>query len=251
MQRIGRIAALLLASVALVLLALAYLAGAPTAPVPAVAVAAPHPPAGQLHLRMSLALSAPTTTGNAVPSPIAPPSAGVRPALLLASALLAAFGVAFWLGSLARRHAARGSQAQLAALRERVEPRFDASAANSPALMARAEMAPADAQALAAERAAADRLAEALEARELEVQLLQQEIADWQDAWRMAKPRLAEQGETIERMETELAAARSTVAGLRRYVNELQRQRGTDSDSRFSDDVDAWIARFLKPASNA
>src|SRR5262249_59904054 len=104
--------------------------------------------------------------------------------------------------------------------------------------------------ALTPEQEALERMAEALEDRNLEVQSLGREIEDWQDHWRLAQPRLAEQEAAIEELKGELAVARSTVAGMRRYVGELRRQ-GVEMDAHFSDEVDAWVARFAGNVSRA
>src|SRR6185295_10611879 len=90
------------------------------------------------------------------------------------------------------------------------------------------------------EEEALERMAQAVEERELEIQSLHREISDWQGNWHDAKGRLAEQQETIDALEEELAAARSTVSGLRRYLSELQRQRSAPDDSQFVEEVDAW-----------
>jgi hypothetical protein len=179
-----------------------------------------------LALRLSHSL---TPSGALVPHPRpADPPAGNRYAMLAWGATaLAAFAFAFWLGARRRQ----------APVRAALLPDAMPAATPGPELEA-AQRAHAEAlEALAGE----------LEARDLEIHHLRKEVADWQDAWRLAKPKLAEQQRSIERLESELASARVAIASMRRYVDELERQRGATEGSEFAEHVDAWIARFMRP----
>lgn len=218
MHWFGRIAALVVALGAIGTLAFVYAGRAPapqpTASGPAAAVTGGAP----LHLRLSPRLAQEPRAPAPTPSSILP--------LALGAAALCAFAVAFRAGAALRRQRAEAGAAA------------DPCAAADP-VPALADAGPDDTiEILAAE----------LEAREAEVSRLRKEIEDWQDAWRLAKPRLTEQQQTIEDLQAELAAARSVVSGLRRYVAELQQARAGHAETRFADEVDAWIARFMRPA---
>jgi hypothetical protein len=240
MQKIVRIAALAVVCFTLVLLALVYVAGRQSD------VARPGAPGSSagtagLHLRWSRGLSAPDPAGM---SPAFDDTAvtGGSAALALASAALVAGGAAFLLGSAARSRRAAAQRRVELALAPRIEPSFE-----------RAEPSPPmadDENVQTPEEAALARMAEALEERDLEVQSLGREIENWQEQWRVAAPRLADQEATIAELKGELAAARSTVAGMRRYVGELRRQ-GVATNASFTDDIDAWVARFSNNISRA
>jgi hypothetical protein len=225
MQRLGRIATLVVAVAAIGVLAFVYATGSP-APRRTVPADAPHAVAngGGLQLRLSPALGTGSAREDAAAARAVP--------LALGTAGLCAFATAFWAGAGLRRRRGRSARAP----------------APSVAIDAPAAPAPADET---ARDAAIAKLAVELEARETEVRQLRKEIEDWQDAWRLAKPRLTEQQHTIEHLNQELAAARSAVSGMRRYVAELQNARAGHAETRFAEEVDAWIARFMHAAPPA
>jgi len=240
MQKIIRIAALAVVCLTLVLLALVYVVGRRSD------VARPGHPASSagmtgLHLRWSRDLSAPDPTGMSPGSDDTGVSGGTA-ALGLASAVLVAGGAAFGLGSAVRSRRAAARRRIGVALAPRIEPSLE-----------RAEPSPTmadDENVQTPEEAALARMAEALEERDLEAQSLAREIESWQDQWRVAAPRLADQEATIAELKGELAAARTTVAGMRRYVGELRCQ-GVATNASFTDDIDAWVARFSNNISRA